>query len=153
PTVETMRARGMPAAEVFLALAILVEFVGGLSVLLGWKARLGALLLALYLIPVTLLFPSFWNFEGMAQMNQMLPFLKNVTIMGGLITLVGAGAGRFSLDACRKACAMCTTDESTTGERTTIVPVSAHPAVPESARPATDILDEAGVESFPASDP
>jgi putative oxidoreductase len=98
-TAEHMAGQGMFAVPVFLFLAILVEVLGGLSVILGYKARLGAVVLALYLIPVTLVFHHFWTFEGAAMQNQMQHFMKNLTIIGGLLTLAAAGAGRLSLDA------------------------------------------------------
>jgi putative oxidoreductase len=50
------------------------------------------------MIPATLVFHAFWNFEGAARMPQMLNFMKNLAITGGLATLVGLGAGRYSLD-------------------------------------------------------
>jgi len=98
-TAGSMADKGMPAVPFFLFMATLCEIGGGLSILLGFKARLGALALALFLIPVTLVFHSFWGLEGQAQMNQMQHFMKNLTIMGGLWTLVAVGAGPFSLDA------------------------------------------------------
>lgn len=98
-TAEVMAGQGMFAVPVFLFLAIVVEVLGGLSVILGYQARLGAVALALFLIPVTLVFHHFWTFEGQAMQNQMQHFLKNVTIFGGLLTLAAAGAGRLSLDA------------------------------------------------------
>jgi putative oxidoreductase len=98
-TADEMAVKGMVAVPFFLALAVLFELGGGLSVLLGYKARLGALALALFLIPVTLVFHDFWTHTGKDMENQMQHFLKNLTIMGGLLTLAAAGAGRFSLDA------------------------------------------------------
>jgi len=100
-TAAAMQGEGMPAVPVFLALAIAAEMIGGLAVLLGCYARPAALMLALYLVPVTLTFHHFWTYEGSARENQMQHFAKNVTIIGGLVTLAGAGAGRFSLDARR----------------------------------------------------
>ena len=98
-TAEGMAEKGMAAVSVFLVLAIMVELGGGLGVLLGWFTRCSAITLALFLIPVTLVYHHFWTFEGQAMENQMQHFLKNVTIMGGLLTLAAAGAGRFSVDA------------------------------------------------------
>ena len=69
-------------------------------VLLVFKARLGALALALHLIPVTFVFHNFWAYQGEAMQNPMQHFLKNVTIIGGLLTVVAVGAGRCSIDAC-----------------------------------------------------
>jgi len=98
-TAAHMASEGMVAIPFFLFMAILFELGAGLCVLLGFQARAGALALVVFLIPTTLIFHHFWTYEGAAMENQMQHFLKNVTIMGGLFTLAGAGAGAFSLDA------------------------------------------------------
>ena len=98
-TTEYMAAKGMPAVSFFLACAILLELGGGLSLLLGFRARAGAAALILFLIPATLIFHNFWAFEGMEQRMQMINFLKNFAILGGLIQTMVYGAGAFSLDA------------------------------------------------------
>ena len=86
-SAAVMAAKGMPAASLFLAGAITFEIVGGLSVLTGFKARWAALALVVFLIPTTLIFHNFWAFQGMAQQEQMANFLKNISIMGGLLLL------------------------------------------------------------------
>src|SRR5262249_31120700 len=73
----------------------------GLCVLFGYRARAAALVLALYLIPVTAVFHRFWTNEGKEKENQMQHFMKNAAIFGGLLTLSAAGAGSLSLDALR----------------------------------------------------
>jgi len=98
-TADSMAQEGMLLVPFFLAGAIAFELLGGLSVLVGFQARIGALLLFLFLIPTTLIFHDFWSFEGPAMQQQMQHFMKNLTIMGGLLTVVAAGAGRYSLDA------------------------------------------------------
>ncbi len=98
-TTEYMAAKGMPAVSFFLACAILLELGGGLSLLLGFRTRAGAAALILFLIPATLIFHNFWAFEGMDQRMQMINFLKNLAILGGLIQTMVYGAGAFSLDA------------------------------------------------------
>jgi putative oxidoreductase len=90
---------GVTPAGVFLVLAILIEIVGGVSLLFGIWTRAGATLLAVYLVPVTLAFHSFWNFTGMEQQQQFIEFLKNLAIMGGLCALTALGAGELSVDA------------------------------------------------------
>jgi putative oxidoreductase len=57
------------------------------------------LILALYLVPVTLLCHNFWAYHGMDQQMQMINFLKNLAILGGLLALASEGAGPISLDA------------------------------------------------------
>ena len=95
-----MAAKGMPYAEVFLVGAIAFEIVGSLCVLLGWKARWGALALLIFLVPATLIFHNFWAIDP-AQMreltNQTNHFFKNLTIMGALVFIIGMGPGPLSL--------------------------------------------------------
>jgi len=93
-----MAGHGMVAVPLLLAGAVLFEIGGGLSLLLGFRTRLGALALFLFLIPTTLIFHNFWAHQGEAMQDQMQHFLKNVTIMGGLLTVAAVGAGRYSLD-------------------------------------------------------
>jgi len=100
-TAGYMASKGMPLVPFFLASAIVVELLGGLSVLLGYKARWGALALVGFLIPVSLIFHNFWAFDGMQRQMEMIGFLKNVAIAGGLLTVVAHGAGAVSLDSKR----------------------------------------------------
>jgi putative oxidoreductase len=74
--------------------AIFFELVGSATVILGYFARFGALLLLIFLIPTTLIFHS--NF---ADQVQMIMFMKNVSMFGGSLILLASGAGRFSLDS------------------------------------------------------
>lgn len=104
-TAGYMASKGMPLVPLFLAGAIVFEVAGGLSVLLGYKARVGAALLIVFLIPATLIFHNFWALEGQEQQLQMIMFLKNVAILGGLLLVVGFGAGPMSLDSRCHACA------------------------------------------------
>jgi putative oxidoreductase len=103
-TAQYMASKGLVAVPFFLVMAILFELVGGLSVLTGFKARWGALVLVLFLIPVTAIFHNFWAFEGMERQMQMIHFMRNLAIMGGLLSIVARGAGLGSVDECR-ACA------------------------------------------------
>jgi putative oxidoreductase len=97
-TAAQMEERGMFWVPFFLWAAVAVELGGGMSVLLGYKARLGALLLFLFLIPVTLTFHNWWTYPPEQQKVQMLFFLHNLTLMGGLLLLMTYGAGPLSLD-------------------------------------------------------
>jgi putative oxidoreductase len=97
-TAAQMAGRGMVWVPVFLVGAILFELVGGLSVLLGYKARLGALALFLFLIPVTLTFHNFWTYPPDQQQQQMIMFMHNLTLMGGLLLLMAYGPGPLSID-------------------------------------------------------
>ncbi len=92
-TAHYMAAHGMPLAGLLLVGAIVVEICGGLSVLAGYKAKWGALILALYLIPTTLIFHTKFSEPG-----QSINFMKNLAIIGGLLVMSHFGPGPGSLD-------------------------------------------------------
>jgi putative oxidoreductase len=98
--VQYMSAKHMTMVPFFLTVAALIEIFGGLAILLGFKTRLTAAILLLYLIPVTGIFHNFWDAADEAtKQQQLIEFLKNLTIWGALWYVLGTGAGRFSLDA------------------------------------------------------
>ena len=92
-TATQMEGEGMPAVPLLLVGAIAFELLGGLSVMLGVKARIGAVALFLFLIPTTLIFHDFWTYEGQEQQMQMINFMKNLAIMGGLLVVAARGPG------------------------------------------------------------
>lgn len=98
-TAGYMESKGFPVVPLFQIGAIGVELAGGLSILLGFKARWGAVLLFLYLIPVSLVFHDFWAYTGMERNMQMAHFFKNVAIMGGMLLLTAFGPGGYSVDS------------------------------------------------------
>lgn len=102
-TIAVMEKRGMPAAPVGLPVAVVAETAGGLALLLGYRARWGAALLLVFLIPATLYFHNFWAYPDSEQRNQMVHFMKNITIMGGLLMVVAFGPGGLSFDGRRVA--------------------------------------------------
>jgi len=93
-TQQYMEAQGMPATAFFLTGAIVVEILGGLSVIVGYRGRLGAAALVLFLIPATLIFHT-----DFSDQTQMIMFLKNLSIMGGLLLVTAYGTGPLSLSA------------------------------------------------------
>lgn len=93
-TAAFMRSAHMPAVPFFLAGAIALEILGGLSVITGFKPRWGAAALILFLIPATVIFHGFWSYQGLERHLQMINFLKNVSIGGGLLYLFGTVPGR-----------------------------------------------------------
>ncbi len=99
-TIAYARAAGVPLASVAVPLAGIIAFVGGLMVALGFHARLGAALLVLFLVPVTLFMHKFWGIsDPQLQQMQMINFLKNVGLMGAAGFIIYAGAGAYSFDA------------------------------------------------------
>ena len=90
-----MGASGMPAAAPLLALTILLEVGGGLALVTGFQARIAAAALALFLVPVTLIFHGFWRADAAEVQNQLNHFLKNVAILGAMLVLFGAEQQRY----------------------------------------------------------
>lgn len=95
-TVDQIAGKGVPLATVAAVVAIVVELGGGLSVLFGVKSRIGAWVLFVFLIPTTLLFHNFWAYGGQQFQMQMITFMKNLAIMGGLLFLSVSGSGRLA---------------------------------------------------------
>jgi putative oxidoreductase len=90
---------GLPMADVLVPVSGIIALLGGLSVLIGFHARVGAFLILLFLIPVTLIMHNFWSVTDpkMAQM-QMTHFMKNLALIGGAVLIAFYGAGPLSLD-------------------------------------------------------
>jgi putative oxidoreductase len=101
-TIGYAASQGVPLASIAVPLSGVLAIAGGLSILLGYRAKLGAWLLVLFLVPVTLMMHKFWAVQDpmMAQM-QMILFMKNVAMLGGALLISQFGAGPFSLDARR----------------------------------------------------
>ena len=70
---------------------------GGILVLLGYRSKLGAVLLLIYYIPFTLIVYSFWNDTGEYYRINSIQFMKNLAIIGGLLMIFVNGAGRYSV--------------------------------------------------------
>jgi putative oxidoreductase len=92
-TSHFMASKGIPFTDIALVLTILIEVFGGLSIILGYKTKWGAWALFVFMIPATLVFHT--NFSDQ---DQMIHFLKNLAIMGGLLYIIAYGPGSFSLD-------------------------------------------------------
>ena len=102
PTIAFSASQGVPLASIAVPLSGVLAIAGGLSILLGYRAKLGAWLIVLFLIPVTFMLHKFWTVQDpmMAQI-QMILFMKNVSMLGGALLISQFGAGPFSLDARR----------------------------------------------------
>ena len=112
-TAAYMANEGMPLVPLLLAGAIAFELGGGLSLVLGFKTRIGALLLVVFLIPTTVIFHDFWTVEDPIQHEvQMIGFMKNLSIMGGLLFVMGMGPGPWALDNRRAGGAMLRTPKA-----------------------------------------
>lgn len=95
---EKMAGLGVPATSMTLPLAILFLLLGSLSLLAGFRVKLGAGLLAVFIILATIYFHNFWAFEESARQMQQIQFMKNLSILGGLLAIAAAGPGAISVD-------------------------------------------------------
>ena len=93
PTTELIRAAGLPLPQAALAVAVIIELGGGLLLVAGFRVRIAAIALALFSFATAVSFHT--NF---ADQNQMIHFLKNVMIAGGLLQIAAFGAGALSID-------------------------------------------------------
>ncbi len=92
--------QGVPAAGLLVPLSGVIALAGGLSVLLGYRARIGAWLLVLFLVPVTVMLHNFWAVQDpMMRQLQVAMFMKNLSMLGGALLISYFGAGPLSLDA------------------------------------------------------
>src|SRR5689334_23281155 len=84
-TATMMAGKGIPMPKLALVISLIIEIGGGLALLAGSGVRHIAPIMALWLVPVALVFHNFWAYQGADQQNQMANFLKNVAIIGGLL--------------------------------------------------------------------
>jgi putative oxidoreductase len=99
-TIGYAAAAGVPLANLAVPASGILALIGGLSILLGYKTRWGAIALIAFLVPVTVMLHNFWVVADpqMRQM-QMVMFMKNLGLIGGALMFVVHGAGALSLDA------------------------------------------------------
>ncbi|MBE9052792.1 DoxX family protein [Nostocales cyanobacterium LEGE 11386] len=92
-TSESMAKAGLPIVGVLLVFTIAFQILGGLSIILGYKAEIGAILLIIFMIPATIVFHN-----PVADPSQFNNFFKNLSIIGGLLLVLTYGSGSLSLD-------------------------------------------------------
>ncbi len=101
-SVETINygaSAGVPAASILVPLAGIIAIIGGVSIVLGLKARLGAWLLVIFLIPVSFFMHRYWSIsDPMQHQIQQIMFWKNMSMLGGALILTYFGSGPLSLD-------------------------------------------------------
>ena len=90
---------GLPMPEALTAATIVLEVVGGLALVVGYRLRLFAVLLAGFTLLAGLFFHNFWAMPPEVQHIQQIMFMKNLSIAGGLLIIAAFGGGAWSLDA------------------------------------------------------
>jgi putative oxidoreductase len=102
-TIAYAASQGIPMASVAVPLSGVLALAGGLSILLGYHAKIGGWLIALFLIGVTPMMHNFWAVsDPMMHQMQMIMFMKNMSMLGGALLISQFGAGPWSLDARRR---------------------------------------------------
>lgn len=92
-TIGYIQSVGLPLPSIAFGLAAFVELVGGITLLLGYRTRIVATVMFVFVLATAVFFHR--NF---ADVNQFIHFFKNVAIAGGLLQIVAFGGGRLSLD-------------------------------------------------------
>lgn len=97
--IDMATSHGVPLASILVPLSGLLALAGGLSVALGYHARIGGLLLVAFLVPVTLMMHDFWNVtDPQERMMQSIMFMKNLSMLGAALLLTHFGSGPVSVD-------------------------------------------------------
>ncbi|MDB5879913.1 MAG: DoxX family protein [Variovorax sp.] len=97
-TVGYITSAGLPLPQVAAAIAILVELGLGIALLLGFKTRIVAIVLAIFTVATALFFHKYWSAPDAMKMMQTINFNKNIAIAGGLLAFAAFGPGRLSVD-------------------------------------------------------
>ena len=97
-TAKYMAAKGMPMTEVLLVGAIAIEFIGGLMLAVGWKARWAAWAIFGFTLIASFVFHPYWSVPAEQVYAESIQFNKNLAIMGGLLYVAFMGPGKLSLD-------------------------------------------------------
>ena len=89
---------GVPAPETMAIIGAVIEFAGGLALVVGLQLRFAVLVMIAFTIVATLMAHRFWTYAAAEWEDQFAHFVKNVMVVGGLIALFVARGGRYSLD-------------------------------------------------------
>ena len=104
-TAGYIASKGLPLPQVLAFMTAALEVIGGIALVIGFQARWAALALALFTLLATVLFHNFWAMPADQQFVQQLMFMKNLSIVGGLLMVFSLGAGPASVDARRSSAA------------------------------------------------
>ncbi len=97
-TVGYIASVGLPMPTLAAIIALIVEIAGGLALIAGFGARIAALVLAVFTLVASFFFHNYWALPADQQLIPQLLFLKNIAVVGGLLTLAAWGPGAWSMD-------------------------------------------------------
>lgn len=98
-TIHYASSKGVPFATILVPIAGIIVILGALSIMLGSKAKLGAWLIVLFLVPVTLMMHNFWTeSDPMMRQVQLGMFMKNTSMLGAALMITYLGSGPLSID-------------------------------------------------------
>ena len=97
-TARSIASEGLPLPQLLTVFAIMIELGGGVAIAIGLKTRWAALALAMFLIIITPIFHPFWSAPPDQALMQNINFMKNLSILGGMLLLIAFGPGRYSVD-------------------------------------------------------
>ncbi|WP_028980855.1 DoxX family protein [Sporocytophaga myxococcoides] len=97
--VKNASTAGVPWASIAVPLSGIIAFLGAVSIIIGYKAKIGAWLIVLYLLSATFIMHRFWaDTDPMMQKMKMMNFMKNISMLGGALIISYWGAGPLSID-------------------------------------------------------
>jgi len=102
-TVGYIASAGLPLPALGAVIALVVEIGGGLALIAGFGTRLAALVLALFTLVASFFFHAYWAVPADQQFVTQLLFMKNIAVVGGLLTLSVWGGGAWSMDSRHQA--------------------------------------------------
>ncbi|MBU3541928.1 DoxX family protein [Polynucleobacter sp. MWH-Loch1C5] len=102
-TVGYFNSLGIPAASLAVAITILIEVVGSLALLVGYKTKIVAIILAIFTLAASIVGHAYWAAPAEQAFVAQLLFFKNIAVIGGLLILATSESGRFSFDGRKSA--------------------------------------------------
>jgi len=103
-TIAYAASAGVPMANVIVPISGIIAVLGALSIILGFKTKIGGWLIVIFLVPVTFMMHQFWSVKDqMAMQMQMVNFMKNMSMLGGALLIIYFGAGPISIDNMKKS--------------------------------------------------
>ncbi len=97
-TVDMLQARHIAAPPVLFGLFLAVVALAAIALVIGYSTRYAAMALFAVMLTIAIVLHNFWTMQGDARVEAFDMFSRDVLLMGGLLLMVGMGAGRFAAD-------------------------------------------------------